>query len=88
VLSERTWDQPSLSKGTRPRSLSAFVQGFKGAVTARVLREGLWRESPVWQRGFYDHMIRKERALAVIRRYVEMNPALWGRDVENVGRER
>ena len=57
-------------------------------MTARVLREGLWRSTPVWQRGFYDHMIRTERALATIRRYIDMNPTLWGRDAENPSRHR
>ena len=31
----------------------------------------------IWQRGFYDHIVRSEQDLAEIRLYIENNPACW-----------
>jgi REP element-mobilizing transposase RayT len=52
------------------RTVGAIVRGFKGAVVRRVGR-------PIWQRDFYEHIIRSEAALDRIRRYIEANPARW-----------
>jgi REP element-mobilizing transposase RayT len=88
TLAERTWDAPSRRGGTRPGSLSSFVQGFKAATSSCAAREGVSPGGSVWQRGFYDHMIRTERTLSIVRRYIAMNPRLWKRDVENPERIR
>ena len=37
----------------------------------------------VWQRNFYEHIIRNEREWARIRTYIETNPANWSDDDEN-----
>jgi hypothetical protein len=37
----------------------------------------------VWQRNYYDWIIRDEKALYAIRRYIRVNPALWAMDCEN-----
>lgn len=38
---------------------------------------------PVWQRNYYEHIIRTEPALRQIRRYIEENPANWRKDADN-----
>lgn len=38
---------------------------------------------PVWQRNYYEHIIRDEDALERIRRYVHDNPSRWAFDDEN-----
>ena len=50
-----------------PNSISSFVAGFKSAVTKRInlLREN--RDIPIWQRNYYESIIRDENALRVIR---------------------
>ena len=38
------------------------------------------RKSPskdVWQKGFYEHIIRNETDLFNIRKYIELNPLKW-----------
>ena len=35
-------------------------------------------EKHVWQRGYYDHIIRSEQDLNEIRRYIQENPIKWG----------
>jgi REP element-mobilizing transposase RayT len=66
-----------------PRSLGAFVAGFKGACTKRinVLRDT--PRAPVWQRNYYERVIRNERQLNALRQYILDNPANWAKDIEN-----
>ena len=52
------------------RTLGAILRGFKGSVVRRVGR-------PIWQRNYYEHIIRSEAALDRIRRYIADNPARW-----------
>jgi putative transposase len=37
----------------------------------------------VWQRNYYEHIIRNERSLRRIREYIDANPAKWDIDPEN-----
>jgi REP element-mobilizing transposase RayT len=74
---------PSPPRGTAPGSISAIVQSFK-AVTSRRIRSLPNMEGVrVWQRGFYDHIIRDDAELNRLRRYIEENPLRWAIDEEN-----
>lgn len=60
--------------GTQPRSLEALVQNFK-SITAKRINQ--IRKSPgarVWQRNYYEHVVRDEQDLENIRRYIRKNP--------------
>ena len=66
-----------------PRSLGSFIAGFKSVVTKRI---NALRETPgarVWQRNYYERIIRDERALNAIRRYILTNPSRWSLDRYN-----
>jgi len=39
---------------------------------------------PVWQRGFYDRVIRSDKELSAIRIYIRENPANWPQDKEYI----
>ncbi len=58
------------------RSVSSMVAGFKSAVTSRINK---LREQPtqVWQRNYWEHIIRDERDLNNTRRYILENPQRW-----------
>jgi REP element-mobilizing transposase RayT len=63
--------------------LADFVGSFK-SLTAR--RMNLLRRSsgaPVWQRNYYEHIIRNDDDLARIREYILSNPGRWNEDPEN-----
>lgn len=65
----------------RPRrSLATFVGGFKGAVTRRInsLRDAAG--TPVWQRNFYEHIIRDQDDYNRIQAYIHDNPRRWAED--------
>ena len=38
---------------------------------------------PVWQRNYYEHIIRDDRELQAIREYTRYNPLKWDEDEEN-----
>jgi putative transposase len=40
---------------------------------------------PLWQRNYYERVIRDERELAAARRYIVENPIKWADDDENPG---
>ncbi len=71
-----------IRRGPRPRSLGSFLSGFKSATTKRI--NDLRRTSGlVWQRNYYEHVIRNEQSLRRIREYIANNPARWDFDREN-----
>ena len=65
------------------QSLGAIVRGFKSATT-RLINE--IRGTPgtvVWQRNYYEHVIRNDGELIRIREYITNNPLRWSLDREN-----
>ncbi len=77
---------PSKPPGPAPRSLSAIVAGFKSAVTSRVNQARDTPGAPLWQDGYYEHVIRDERDLYQARLYTVGNPSRWELDDENPAR--
>jgi REP element-mobilizing transposase RayT len=78
-------DGATVERFGRPtsNSLPTIVRLFKAATTKRINE---WRgtpSAPVWQRSFYEHIIRNEAALNRIRQYILDNPARWMFDREN-----
>jgi len=71
-----------------PARLGDVVGAFKSMATvgyiSGVKAEG-WPEfrGRLWQRNYYEHVIRDETALDRIRSYIEDNPARWEFDDEN-----
>ncbi|HLU69400.1 MAG TPA: transposase [Fibrobacteria bacterium] len=61
------------------RSLGSFIAGFKSIVTKRINIARGTPGIPVWQRNYYERVVRDEQALRTIRRYIRDNPANWGR---------
>jgi len=66
--------------GSSPTSLSVVTGTYKAAVARRSNR------SRLWQRGYYDHVVRDEDDLERIREYIEVNPVRWVLDPENPSR--
>ena len=54
----------------------------------RSVKSGGWPPFPgrLWQRNYYEHVIRNEDDLFNTRRYIENNPLRWDSDDENPGR--
>jgi REP element-mobilizing transposase RayT len=65
------------------RSLGSFVSGFKSITTKRINELHNTPQKPFWQRNYYEHIIRNDRSLNAIRRYIQNNPLIWQYDMEN-----
>jgi REP element-mobilizing transposase RayT len=62
-------------------SIPTIVRGFKSAVTKRV-NEMNPLFGPVWQRNYYERIIRSDAELDAVRKYIRDNPAKWEEDTE------
>ena len=74
---EKSYKNP---KGPGQKSIGALMAGFKSSATVKINE---MRNSPgekVWQRNYYEHIIRGERDYANIERYILENPMRWDAD--------
>lgn len=65
-------------------SLGAIVGQFKAAVTKRYTAQYGALDTLIWQRNYYDRVIRSEHELSQIREYIANNPARWEEDADNL----
>jgi REP element-mobilizing transposase RayT len=64
-------------------SIPTIIRSYKSAVSYRI---NLMRGSdgvPVWQRNYYEHIIRNDKDLQNKTDYINANPLLWEQDDEN-----
>src|SRR6266849_6116676 len=64
-------------------SLSTIVRSFKAEVTRRSRLELNW-EGEIWQRSYFDRVIRDGREFSNASRYIAENPLKWEWDRENL----
>jgi len=69
-------------------ALGEIIQWFKTMTTNEYIRgvnEHGWQpfSGKLWQRNYYEHIIRSERDLERIREYIAKNPSAWTTDTEN-----
>jgi REP element-mobilizing transposase RayT len=67
-------------------SLGVIVRSFKAAAT-KLIRERLNRSGPVWQRNYFERVIRDGEEFADATRYILENPVRWEWDRENPQRK-
>jgi REP element-mobilizing transposase RayT len=56
-------------------SIPTIIRSYKASVT-RSIQQG-WNASGIWQRNYYEHIIRDEAEYNRIHKYIESNPANW-----------
>ena len=71
---------PNAPLQRRTRSVSSFVAQFKASAARRINALRGTRRAPVWQRNYYEHIIRDEADLERIRFYIQDNPNRWPED--------
>ena len=59
------------------RTLGAIIRGFKAASTKHIITLRGTPGIPVWQRNYYEHIVRDGRALDRIRSYIKNNVTAW-----------
>ena len=57
------------------------MRSFKSAVSYRINKEH--NTTGIWQRNYYEYIIRDEKDLQNKTDYIEANPMLWDEDDEN-----
>ena len=65
------------------QTIGAIIRGFKGAATKRVNESRRTPGSPVWQRNYYERVVRDQYEFDRIRQYIINNPANWNKDIEH-----
>ena len=85
VIGEIAGDLPVAPTGLGPRrgSLGAIVGSFKGEVTKKIRQYLNMPLFDVWQRDYYDHIIRDGDDWDRIEAYILENPINWASDPEN-----
>ena len=78
-----TGRSPLRPHGPSPKSLGSFIAGYKSAVTKRINEMRKTPGTPVWQRNYYEHIIRDEEESNATRLYIIENPQNWDIDTEN-----
>ncbi len=63
-------ERDGLHRGAGPASIPGIIHAIK------VLTTGKLGES-LWQRGYYDHIIRNDEDLQATRQYIRDNPVKW-----------
>ncbi len=77
---------PPIQSRLLPGSPGAIIGNFKSITTRRANRVRKTPGQPVWQRNYYEHIIRHDKELNAIRQYILDNPANWMEDTENPDR--
>jgi len=80
--------RPKPSGGDEAPALGRIIQWFKTMTTNEYIRRARAGEWPpfrrrLWQRNYWEHIIRGEADLAEIETYIAYNPAEWAWDREN-----
>ena len=76
-------DRPVAPTGLQPRSLGSLVAGFKSGVTKHINQLRNTPGMTLWQRNYWEHVVRDEDDLNRIRQYITDNPMKWETDREN-----
>ena len=71
------------SRVVEPGSLAAVVRSFKAIVTRRAHEELGWT-GPIWQRNYFERIVRGPDEFAKTQRYIVENPGRWELDADNL----
>jgi REP element-mobilizing transposase RayT len=59
------------------QTLGAIIRGFEGSGTKRINAMRGAPGTPVWQRNYYEHIVRNDKDLDRIREYIHRNTDKW-----------
>jgi putative transposase len=76
-------DAAEIPRGPKRRSVGAIIGSYKSAVSKGIHKIGGAPGPVIWQRNYYEHIIRNDVSLNRIRQYILDNPARWAYDRYN-----
>ncbi len=62
------------------KTIGAIIRGYKSSVTKQINTIRKLSGFAVWQRNYYEHIIRNEKELNNITQYIKFNPSNWDKD--------
>jgi REP-associated tyrosine transposase len=65
------------------KPLGRLLAAFKTASTNRINKSVAVPFDSVWQRNYFEHIVRNEEEFVLIRKYIHDNPRRWAWDREN-----
>lgn len=65
------------------QTIPTIVRSFKSPLTKRIDALPGAPGAAIWQRKYYEHIIRDDESLNRIRQYITENPLRWAFDREN-----
>lgn len=71
------------SRTAPTKPLGRLIGAFKTVSTKQINEMRQTLGAVIWQRNYYEHIIRDEKSLARIREYIANNPQQWALDREN-----
>ena len=80
--------EPDSDQGTKRAPLPEVIRAFKTYSARRVNGMRHMSGNPLWQRNYYERIIRDDYEFQNVRRYIEDNPVHWRDDAENPRRSR
>jgi len=81
IFSPRAGLEPAPTEDAgKPRGLPEIIRQFKTFSARRINRSRKTQGTPVWQRNYFERVIRDDTELTRIRKYIEDNPANWRED--------
>ena len=73
----------TITDAVKRKPLGRLIGAFKTVSTKHINLTRHTEGEMVWQRNYYEHILRNETELDRITRYIESNPARWADDDEN-----
>jgi REP element-mobilizing transposase RayT len=73
---------PTVEQFGKPtlNTIPTIIRGYKSSVTKQINILRNQPGVPVWQRNYYEHIIRDEKSCYQIWEYVQTNPLKWQDD--------
>lgn len=64
-------------------SIPTIVRSYKSAAALRINYARAGDSTPVWQRNYHERILRNDREMGNVWRYIQSNPVMWNDDNEN-----
>jgi putative transposase len=68
------------SQQTKHHGIPEIIRGFKTFSARYINQNRKTKGVPVWQRNYYEHIVRDEASLQHLRQYIQNNPLSWQQD--------
>jgi putative transposase len=72
--------KPAPTQTLNRKGIPEILRGFKTFSARRINEKRRMQGTPVWQRNYYEHIIRNDPSLQTIQTYIRNNPKSWQTD--------